>query len=472
MLISLSEYAELHSKSADTIRRMAEKGTLKTAQKIGRNWVVNSKEEYPVRKRQAKKRISVLSLFSGCGGLDLGFEGDFEVFREALNETVHPGWFSEKSQTNGWVRLPKTRFRTVFANDIRPDAKAVWLNYFKKYGVNESAYVLDSIVNLVKAQKSGKKIFPQNVDVVTGGFPCQDFSVAGKRLGLNSDKCHGGNKLEADTPSIESRGQLYMWMREVISMTLPKVFIAENVKGLANLADVKSIIENDFRSVGGNGYLVIEAKVIHAADYGIPQSRERVIFFGFNKSALNEQALRKLSQGEICPIYDPYPLPTHSYTEKDNGLLPPTNLRQAFAGLCEPEKSSDVAHQRYSKAKYMGRHCQGQTEISLDHIGPTIRSEHHGNIEFRRLSIENGGKQIDELNSGLSERRLSVRECARIQTFPDDFEFVILSNGKAKGVSASDAYKLIGNAVPPLLGFHFAKRLEDNWELYFGGNKK
>lgn len=119
----------------------------------------------------------------------------------------------------------------------------------------------------------------------------------------------------------------------------------------------------------------------------------------------------------------------------------------------------------------MGRHCQGQTEVDLNFIGPTIRSEHHGNIEYRRLSLEHGGTHFEELNSGLPERRLSIRECARIQTFPDDYQFVIPSLNGNKSVSASDAYKLIGNAVPPLLAFHLAKRLEENWTKYFNSPK-
>jgi len=472
MLVSLTEYARLHGKSSDTLRRMAEKGILKTARKIGRNWVVNRKEVYPVKKRENKEPLSVLSLFSGCGGLDLGFEGDFRVLKESINEKINPDWKCINDANNQWKRLPKTRFQTVFANDIRQDAKIAWENYFCKRGTDSSIYRVDSIVDLVKAHKNGEKIFPKNIDVVTGGFPCQDFSVAGKRLGFKSDKGHNGTIIEDDMPSIENRGQLYMWMKEVISITQPKVFIAENVKGLANLDNVKSIIENDFRSIAGNGYLVVDARILHAADYGVPQSRERVVFIGFKKSALNKKALSELSSSNINPLYDPYPLKTHGYTKTEDGLLPPVTLAQALAGLSEPEKSKDKSQQKYSKAKYMGKHCQGQTEVDLNDIGPTIRSEHHGNIEFRRLSTENGGKNLKELQKGLIERRLTIRECARIQTFPDDYEFVISVNGSTKSVSASDAYKIIGNAVPPLLGYHIAKRLEKNWELYFGGNHK
>lgn len=72
----------------------------------------------------------------------------------------------------------------------------------------------------------------------------------------------------------------------------------------------------------------------------------------------------------------------------------------------------------------MGSHCQGQTEVKLNSVGSTIRSEHHGNIEYRRLSIEHGGKYIEEFNQGMAERRLTLRKCTRIQTFPDDYEFI------------------------------------------------
>jgi DNA (cytosine-5)-methyltransferase 1 len=196
------------------------------------------------------------------------------------------------------------------------------------------------------------------------------------------------------------------------------------------------------------------------------------VFIGFKKSALNRKALSELSSEDINPLYDPYPLKTHGYTSSGDGLAPPVTLALALTGLLEPEKSGDKSQRKYSKAKYMGKHCQGQSEVDLDDVGPTIRSEHHGNIEFRRLSLKNGGKNLSELKKGLAERRLTVRECARIQTFPDDYEFVIPSDNSAKGVSASDAYRIIGNAVPPLLGYHIAKRLEKNWELYFGSAHK
>ena len=404
-------------------------------------------------------------MFSGCGGMDIGFEGDFLCLKRSINSTMHPHWI--RSEQGMWVLTAPTKFETVFANDIRPDAKAAWVSYFGQRIPNANAiYHLESIVDLVKRAKSGENVFPKNIDIVTGGFPCQDFSVAGKRKGFQSNKSHLGGARVADEPTTENRGQLYMWMREVISITKPKLFVAENVKGLTNLPDAKNVIEKDFSTAGG-GYLVVPAKVLHAADYGVPQSRERVFFFGFRKNALKPEALKELSKAVISSAYDPYPLITHNYHVQNTTLFPAVTCRDALSDLAEPDHANDPSQTKYSKAKFMGTHCQGQSEIKIDSIAPTIRSEHHGNIEFRRLSADHGGIIFEELEQGLSERRLTVRECARIQTFPDDYQFILPKTPQNSSVCASDAYKIIGNAVPCVLAYNIAKNLEEKWTRYF-----
>ena len=408
----------------------------------------------------------ILSLFSGCGGMDIGFEGDFKCLKKSINSAMYPNWIEK--DFGDWVNVSSTGFETVFANDILLGAKIAWTNYFSEKKKNaESIYHLESIVDLVKKDRNGEDVFPKNIELVIGGFPCQDFSVAGKRLGFNSQKSDLGIKLSKDKPSEENRGKLYMWMREVITITQPKMFIAENVKGLTNLEDTKEIIEHDFSKAGGNGYLVVPAKVLCAADYGVPQSRERVFFFGFKKNALTKQAFNALSKSIISNEYDPYPAKTHG-----GDLKAVVTCSDAFINLVEPSESNDLSQQKYSKAKYMGPHCQGQTEIKINSVGPTIRSEHHGNIEYRRLSKAHGGKIDEELNKGLKERRLTVRECARIQTFPDDYQFIIPSTNNNPGVSASMAYKIIGNAVPCVLAYNIAKNIEKKWNVYFEEKKK
>ncbi|PIQ88489.1 MAG: DNA (cytosine-5-)-methyltransferase [Candidatus Omnitrophica bacterium CG11_big_fil_rev_8_21_14_0_20_42_13] len=415
-----------------------------------------------------EKKLKIISLFSGCGGMDLGFKGGFDVLRKSVNVNLHPDWI-ENTVNKYWVRLPKTNFETILANDILPAAKASWVPYFDRENKNGSLFLTESIVDLVKRHNAGENnIFPA-ADIVIGGFPCQDFSVAGKRNGFASRKAHHGGFLKGGEPSEESRGKLYMWMRAVIDIVRPKIFIAENVKGLISLADVKKIIERDFRSIGENGYLVVDAKVLRAQDFGVPQTRERVIFIGFKKEALTKIALERLSNLKENSSYDPYPCPTHGDITKNSLLSPYLKVQEAFAGLKEPEESRDLAQKYYSKAKWYGKHCQGQSEIDLMGLGPTIRAEHHGNIEFRRLSKEHGGRYHDELASGLKERRLSVRECARIQTFPDNFEFIRSAHerGEEFAMSPSDGYRVIGNAVPPLLAFHVAWRLRELWPKLF-----
>ena len=420
--LTAEEIADSWNISQRRVQVLCGEGRVSGAEKRGGIWFIPVSAKKPTAKKSGQKPqkdLRLLSLFSGCGGMDLGFEGGFNALKNSVNVNLHPDWKGTKS-SDKWIKLPYTRFATVFANDIRQEAKETWTNYFSKHHIDPSVYCIDSIVDLVKLHKENAiQVFPQNIDVVTGGFPCQDFSIAGKREGFYSSKSHLGKVRNVDTPNVESRGQLYMWMKEVISITQPK--------------------------------------------------RERIIFFGFKKSALKSDAVKARTSKERSALYDPYPIYTHRYNDDAVGenLLPYVNVRECLCDLKEPKDALEIEQQKYSKAKYMGRHCQGQSEISLDGIGPTIRSEHHGNIEYRRLSREHGGKHLEELRMGLQERRLTVRECARIQTFPDDYKFILPAVDGDKSVSASEAYKLIGNAVPPLLAYNIAMRIQENWDLYF-----
>lgn len=409
--------------------------------------------------------IRILSLFSGCGGMDLGLEGGFICHKKSIANKD----YIKQEITDDWVLLNKTPFKTVFACDILPEAKATWVKYFSRFNTNPEIYHLQSVVDLVKLHNNGQDIFPKNIDIVTGGFPCQDFSVAGKRKGFNSSVSHIGNKKTDETASEENRGKLYLWMKQVIDIVQPKMFIAENVKGMISLGDVKDIIQHDFSTANGNDYIVLTPKVLHAANYGVPEMRERVIFIGIKKSALLPEVIEILEKDSIPDKYNPYPQPTHTITRSNDISANFVTCNDILGELLEPSESNDLSHKSYSKAKFLKNGSQGQTEINMNGLAPTIRSEHHGNIEFRRLSLEHGGKNLKELQEGKTERRLSPRECALIQTFPPDYPFVFYKPYTKKyAVSPSSAYKVIGNAVPPLLAFNLAKRIEEIWPLYFG----
>ena len=384
--------------------------------------------------------MKVLSLFSGCGGMDLGFEGGFNVLKESINEAIHPEWVSADCG-GGLVRLQTTGLKTVFANDINAKAKRIWVRNFAKRGHSPDEYHVDSIVDLVRAAKDGRFSFPA-VDIVTGGFPCTTFSLCGKREGFHSSRSHSGDLMSGGDPTEESRGMLYYWMREVIGLVRPRVFVAENVGAIRSLPVVLGAIIDDFSSLGYD----VKERELACVNFGVPQTRVRVIFVGIRKDL-----------GVTIP--DPFPCETHSNGGIFGGSMPIVTSGQAFAGLKEPEESEDESQRSLSRANYYGDHMQGQSEVVSSRPGPTIRAEHHGNIEFRRLTAEHGGKNLVEIMAGMMERRLTVRECARLQTFPDDFEFV--AGSKDNRVGAPDAYRAIGNAVPPLLAYHVAMRLKE-----------
>ena len=399
-----------------------------------------------VEKSGSRNAFNVLSLFSGAGGMDMGFEGGFDVLKASVNESMHPGWI-ERDHGNGWVQLAPTGFKTVFANDICESAKKQWTGYFSQRGTPPGAYHHESVVDLVKRHRSGVRVFPE-ADIVTGGFPCPDYSVAGKRQGFNSTKNHIGEEMNPVTPEIESRGMLYWWMKEVIGIVRPLVFVAENVGGLTSLPDAMAQIQDDFASAGYE----VQAQVLFAPDYGVPQTRTRIIFVGLRRDVM------------FSGIYQ-YPVMTHTDAAQDETLgyhssLSYVSSHEAFIDLPEPDESKDLSQRSLSGARWYGlsksgKKMQGQNEVRLNRPGPTIRAEPHGNIEFRRLSAEHGGRNLDELALGLKERRLTVRECARLQTFPDDYAFIL------PGVSTTAGYRSVGNAVPPLLAYHIARSLLD-----------
>lgn len=326
------------------------------------------------------KKLRVISLFSGCGGMDLGLQGGFEVFGRYYDENP---------------------YEIVFANDIVKKACDTYKYNFKKTPFCGDIKEIDS------------SSFPE-ADIVVGGFPCQDFSVAGKRKGLSAD-----------------RGRLYLEMKRVIESVKPKAFIAENVDGIRRTkngddSSALDIIINDFRNIGYN----VVYKALNAADYGVPQSRLRIIIVGIRNDIKKEMK---------------YPQITHGDKSKNDYITSKEAIDDLWDKL-DAEGISNHTSRDYSKAKfYPGKKMQGNNKIQADKPAPTIRAEHHGNIEAHYRSLNEDNPEDMEC-----WRRLSVRECARLQSFPDNFVFP---------VSASDAYKQIGNAVPPVLAWNVARAL-------------
>lgn len=332
----------------------------------------------------------VLSLFSGMGGMDVGFSEQVVVH----NDSVDPEWIDTPHTVANFVSLKRLPFETVFQNDILPEAKQIaeWNHWDYNYQLKDIRELLEEKYDFPKA------------DVITGGFPCQDFSHAGKRKGLDSD-----------------RGNLYQSYVEVVKRVQPILFVAENVNGLLTMPGnpIEQIMK-DFAEVGYE----VKYQLMKCEEYGIPQTRWRVIIMGIR---LDKRPLLPDMWNEI--------------TENKRECT----LRPYFQHLEEPDTTTDPAQQVYSKAARLEK-GQGQKEVDLDGFGPTMRAEHHGNIEFRRRT---DGKNEPEWK----ERRLTLREAALIQTFPPD---CILTAQK----KTSKAYKPIGNAVPPLLGYLIGRKVQ------------
>jgi DNA (cytosine-5)-methyltransferase 1 len=350
--------------------------------------LASQRTEAPVTLR-AESRYRVISLFSGMGGMDVGFAEQVVVHRDS----VRPDYIESPHHIDGFVNLKRLPFDTVFQNDILPEAKRI--AELNNWNHN---YQLKDIRTLLHENFP----FPP-ADVITGGFPCQDFSHAGKRQGFDA-----------------ARGTLYQSYVELVRRIKPIMFVAENVNGLLTMPGAIETIIADFSAVGYE----VKYQLMKCEEYGIPQTRWRVIIMGLR---LDKKSLSGLS-GSWNVI-----------TENKRRCT----IRPYFSGLAEPDVTTDPAQQVYSKAARLAK-GQGQKEVGLDEFGPTMRAEHHGNIEFRRIT---GGKN----EAGL-ERRLTVREAALIQTFPPD---CVLTEARP----TSKAYKPIGNAVPPLLGYIIARKV-------------
>lgn len=295
--------------------------------------------------------MRVVSLFSGAGGLDLGFA--------------------------------MAGHEVVWANDNYADAVAT---YRKNLG--------EHIVNADITDVASSDI--PDCDIVIGGFPCQGFSVA-------------NTKRHAE----DSRNALYRQLLRVVSDKQPKFFLAENVKGLLSLAKgeiIKNIV-SDFTLAGYK----VKHKVLNAADYGVPQTRQRVIIVGV--------------RNDIDYDYE-YPAPSHDKTAAQ-GRERWVGCAAALAPLPDPDTPNDLPNHTYSKYKLGINGYIGHRLLDPDKPAPTVTAR----------GDDKGGVVILPHPNG--KRRMSGRELATIQSFPTDFEFV---------GNNSSVYRQIGNAVPPLLG--------------------
>jgi len=323
-----------------------------------------------------KNKPTVVSLFSGCGGLDLGFK--------------------------------RAGYKILWANDFDKDAQAVYKK--NKLGKIDSRDILDITASEIP-----------DCDVLTAGFPCQPFSNAGNRKGIH-----------------DSRGMLYKECLRIIEKKLPKVFVFENVKGLLstkyidgkNLVDV---IYDDLSTIGGKGYNVVY-KLLNASDYGVPQNRHRVVFVGVRKDLKITFNFPIPQNKQGLTLRNVLSIPSNVPNQVDWELSPQalemvTQIPEGGSWKSIPYKKLAPRFQRIRDNMEKYHSPNFYRRFSRDEISGTITAS---------AQPENCG-----IIHPTKNRRYTIREIARIQTFPDDFLFIDDSLRDIVGM-----YKVIGNAVP------------------------
>ena len=355
-------------------------------------------------------KFNIVSLFSGVGGLDLGVELAGLVSTIGEEEALKHFYKSKESFDS--VR-EKSLFNTIYTNDIFKEA-------------NES-YRLNFPEHSVQHQKDIRKVakFPK-CQLMIGGFPCPGFSEAGPRL------------------IDDERNFLYIHFIRALTQSQPEFFIAENVKGMMSLGKgevLKQIVE-DFSAAG----YTVTPHLVNSRDYGVPQLRERVFLIGIHK----EKVEKKYGYSYILPDA------THGVT---GGLFsdikPFVTLKEAIGDL--EENPGDFFEGDYSFI-YMSRNRKKSWEEQSFTIQASGRQapQHPSGESMTKI-----GPNKWQFN-GKNNRRLSIKEIARIQTFPDWYVFSDGgSNTLSKNGRLDKIYKQIGNAVPVLLAKAIVQPISD-----------
>ena len=332
---------------------------------------------------RSTEKPNIVSLFSGCGGLDLGFE--------------------------------RAGFNVMWANEYDKD---IW----DTYRSNHKETILDtrSITDIPADEVP-------DCDGIIGGPPCQSWSEGGSKRGLD-----------------DKRGQLFWDYIRILDAKSPKFFVAENVKGMlmSRYGDAVDNFKKAFSEAGKYGY-DIYLQLVNAADYNVPEDRQRLLFIGFRKD-LN--------------IEFKFPSPTtptgHRVTLRDAiGDLADKTPKGFENGINNNDDwNKEIPNHDYLLGGFSSIFLSRNRTRGWDEVSFTIQASgrqapiHPQAPKMIKVSTD---KHIFVPGKEHLYRRVSVREAARIQTFPDDFVF------RYKNITAG--YKMVGNAVPVNLAFTVAE---------------
>ena len=387
------------------------------------------------------EKLKILSLFSGCGGLDLGMLGDFD--------------FKGK-------KYEKNNFEIAFSNDFDKAATKVYnanTKYFK-HKITEKDIAL--------IEKEEVPYF----DFLIGGFPCQPFSNAGLRKGI-----------------ADSRGTLFENAIEMLEISIKKGrkpigFMFENVRGImsSKMPDGTTVPDEIVKRMELLGYST-NYKLVRASDYGVPSNRYRLFIVGFRKELgyfdfnLMNTVVREHNIPNVKKMpYDLYlgsvlcDIPENAPQKNDYWKYSPSGQKMVESiGSCEDgqetlEKFKNKEHLwKISQTIMKGRSWKN---MPYEDMTPRFKriwddpKKYRSPNFYRRFALGEINGTITASaqpeNCGITHpfehRRFTIREIARIQSFPDNFDFPY--------TTIANAYKVIGNAVPPVLAWVFAKSVE------------
>ena len=330
--------------------------------------------------------MKIVSLFAGCGGLDLGFE---------------------------WAG-----FNVIWANEF--DA-----SIHKTYRINHP----NTILNTADIRTLSGNDIP-DCDGIIGGPPCQAWSEGGKQLGIE-----------------DPRGRLFLDYIRIVKEKKPKFFLIENVQGILDDKHKKSL--NSFMQMLSDAGYNITYELLNAADYKIPQDRFRVFFVGIRNNLCNKYSFPNAASEKHITLRNAI----GDITEEP---------RFYNTEVVERENLIRLNHDVYSgpyDAKYMARNrVRNWDEVSFTMQALAKNAPQHPQAP-KMLFVAPNRREFAKGFEHLY-RRLSVRECARIQTFPDNFKFVYRD--------VKDGYKMVGNAVPPRLAWFLAVQMK---KAFVSGNE-
>lgn len=390
-----------------------------------------------------KRKFRIASLFSGCGGLDLGFSGGFTFIGKQFG------------------KLPT---EIVFANDFDKDVTTC-------YNANEKMFNGSGKCLLADIRNVASEDIP-DFDILLAGFPCQPFSNAGNRKGVNDNN---------------GRGTLFEECERIISAKIdkgvkPMSFVFENVRGIlsSKMPDGTTVPEEIRKRMEHLGYNV-SIKLVCSSDYGVPQMRYRVLIVGVSKELKHfdfELMKKEIIENDI---------PSVSFGREEKLMLgtilqgvenAPDNIVwdysyttqhtvELIGGCKHGMESFKYFNGNFKKEELPQIVFEGRSwkDIPYEMLSPRFKKiaddpkRYHAPKFFRRFAFGEINGTITASaqpeNCGITHpvenRRYTVRECARIQSFPDDFLF--------GSIPLQSQYKVIGNAVPPIMAWVIAKAL-------------